>query len=545
MTRASAHPPANAVERLRRALMRLPRPLVYGTTPRGALICGVLASVLGTIASWGVGFMPSAQGSIFATAGVLRPLRVNDIGLFVCAVVLVLSAIALMWAWTQMGRYIRGAGGLKLATRAVLIWSAPWLVSFPVMSRDVFSYAAQGRLLMLGQDPYHDVVGQMPGWLAQGSDGLWAQSSSPYGPLFLLIAEGVTAISAWRPEIYVVLFRLLACAGVLLCLVTLPRLARSHGTDAGWAVWIVLANPLFIYSMVASAHNDSIMVGLMLAGFTAALHKKRASAILLVAAAIAIKPIMVIALPAVGLALVGTNATWRARFLAWGVTGVVVGGVLAVLGGMTGLWFGWIGAMMDQGGAAFPFAPYGLLGLGLGALVALVAGPAAGSAVQSVVYSLGKVVAIGAAFWLALRHPRTSPVWQTGCVLLLAVIMNPVIQPWYLFWVLPFFAAWRAWHGPWEQILLAGSAFLAFYCLVDQLSLPEWVNVTVIKLTALAIGGLAWVFLFILAPSQRAMFHRFSLKALWRGPTESESIALRPLVAQPADARSTPRSPAS
>lgn len=530
---ARAHPSAASVERLRRGLMRLPRPLVFGTTARGALICGVLASALGTIASWGVGFMPSSQGSIFATAGLLRPLRVNDVGLFVCSIVLVLSAIALMWAWTQLGRHLQAGGGLKLATRAVLIWSAPWLLSFPVMSRDVFSYAAQGRLLMLGQDPYHDVVGQMPGWLAQGSDGLWAQSSSPYGPLFLVIAEAVTGISQWRPEIYVVLFRLLACGGVLLCLVTLPRLARAHGTDAGWAVWIVLANPLFIYSMVASAHNDSIMVGLMLAGFTAALHKKRVSAILLVAAAIAIKPIMVIALPAVGLALVGANATWRARFLAWAVTGVGVGGVLAALGAATGLWFGWIGAMMDQGGAAFPFAPYGLLGLGVGALVALVAGPAAGSAVQSVIYSLGKAVAIGAAFWLALRHPRTSPVWQAGFVLLLAVVMNPVIQPWYLFWLLPFFAAWRAWHGSWEQVLVAGSAFLAVYCLVDQLFLPEWVNVTTIKLTTLAVGVLAHLFLFILAPSQRAMFHRFSLRSLWRGPCEAESIALRPLVGQP------------
>lgn len=534
------HPSASNVERLRRALMRLPRPLVFGTTARGALLCGLVASALGTIASWGVGFMPSAQGSIFATVGWLRPLRVNDVGLFVCSIVLALSAIALMWAWTQVGRHIKGAGGVKLATRAVLIWSAPWLLSFPVMSRDVFSYAAQGRLLMLGQDPYHDVVGQMPGWLAQGSDGLWAQSSSPYGPLFLMIAEGVTGISQWRPEIYVVLFRLLACAGVVLCLVTLPRLAHAHGVDAGWAVWIVLANPLFIYSMVASAHNDSIMVGLMLAGFTAAMHHKRAAAILLVAAAIAIKPIMVIALPAVGLALVGANASWRARLMAWGATGVVVGAVLAALGAVTGLWFGWIGAMMDQGGAAFPFAPYGLLGLGLGALVSLVAGPGAGSAAQAVVYSLGKVVAIGAAFWLALRRPTTSPVWQTGLVLLLAVVLNPVIQPWYLFWLLPFFAAWRAWHGPWEQVLVAGSAFLALYCLVDQLSLPEWVNVTLIKLTTLAIGCLAYLFLFILAPSQRAMFHHFSLKALWRGPCEPASITTRPLVGQPGSRRLTP-----
>lgn len=536
---ATAHEPrgrwggSRAVRRLR----GLGSPLIQGVGPTGALRAGFIASCIGLIASWGVGFMPQVQGSMFATMALLRPLRVDTFGLIACSVVLVATAVVLFWAWTQLGRHIKGPAGLRWGIKAVIVWSAPWMLAFPVMSRDVFSYAAQGKLLLLGFDPYRDWVGLMPGWLAQGADGLWAQSSSPYGPLFLMAAEGIMALAGNRPEIYLIAFRLMSVIGVALCLLCAPRLARAHGVDPGWTVWIVFANPLFIYSMISSAHNDSLMIGLMLAGFTVALKGRRMTALLLVAAAIAIKPIVIIALPAVGLVLAGKKARWRARWGSWVLTGLVVGVVLLGLGAASGLWFGWIGAMLDQGGAAFPFAPFGLIGLALGWLVSLVGGQGAGALTQSLFYGLGKLAAVLAAFWLALRRPTMEPIVQITIVLSMAVLLNPVIQPWYLFWILPFFASAVAFHGAWEQACIVVCGLMTVGCLADQLDLPEWVAATAIKYAVLAFGFALFVFVVVLAPSQRAMFSGFRLGGLLPSGRSGASVIARPLATGSSRAR--------
>ncbi len=518
---ATAAPPSA----LRQIAHAVAAPFVRGLSVRAAMLLGVIASIVGMVASWGVGFMPSVQGSWLATLGALRPLRVDDGGPLACALLMVLSAAALYFAWLQLAPHAPREGGLRLMRRATLWWSLPWLAAFPVMSRDVYSYAAQGRLLMLGQDPYHDAVGQMPGWLAQGSDVLWAQSSSPYGPLFLLVAEAVQAVSAWRPEFYVTLFRLLSFGGVVLCLWILPRLAKHTGVDGGWLLWLVCANPLFLYSMVASAHNDSIMVALLVWAFLAAMQGRRWQALLLAAASIAVKPIVILALPFLGLVLAGRAASWKQRFMWWALTGAAVGAVLAVLGAVSGLWFGWIGAMAGQGSAAFPFAPYGLIGLGLGWLVSLVGGAAAGVTVQSAFYALGKVVAVGAAFWLALRRPGGSPLFHTGIVLLLAVLLNPVIQPWYLFWFLPFLAVTRALYGATEQIIILVSGVLSIWCLVDQLSLPEWVPGLLIKGIAVAVGYVVLTLLVYASPAHRGVFSAAARGGRWTLRHQPRSVA--------------------
>lgn len=471
-----------------------------------ALRVGLLSSIVAVVASWGVGIMPAVQGSSFARAAFLVPLRVDSIGVIACAVALVLGVVALFWSWLQLGRYSLGEGGVGLGRKALLLWGAPWLLGFPVLSQDVFSYAAQGRLLLIGKDPYHDWVSQMPGWFAQGADGLWAQSTSPYGPLFILASAGVYAISGGLPETNILLFKLLAIGGVWLCAITLPRLARKLGRDPGWAVWITLTNPLFVLSMIASAHNDGVMVGLLLAACLMALRRKVVVAALLVGAAIAVKPIVILALPALGLLAAGRGASWGRRFSRWAIIGAVVGGMLTLLGAVSGLWFGWIAAMADQGGAAFPFAPFGLLGLGIGTLVGAVLGSAAGAAVQGAIYALGKLIAVASAFYLALRKPNVNPVWQAGVVLLLAVVLNPVIQPWYLFWFLPLLAASSRLYGFWERLIIILSIAVALWCLVDQLSIPAWVAPAPLKWSCVGIGVLASVALLVLPRSTRGAF---------------------------------------
>ena len=70
--------------------------------------------------------------------------------------------------------------------------------------------------------------------------------------------------------ITVVLLRLQSVAGVALIAYCIPKLARSFGRDAGPAFVLAVLNPLTLLALVGGAHNDAIMVGLLLAGVTAA-----------------------------------------------------------------------------------------------------------------------------------------------------------------------------------------------------------------------------------------------------------------------------------
>ena len=68
----------------------------------------------------------------------------------------------------------------------------------------------------------------------------------------------------------VMLLRLLSVAGVALIAYCIPKLARSYGRDPGPAFVLAVLNPLVLLTLVGGAHNDAIMVGLLVAGITAA-----------------------------------------------------------------------------------------------------------------------------------------------------------------------------------------------------------------------------------------------------------------------------------
>ena len=70
--------------------------------------------------------------------------------------------------------------------------------------------------------------------------------------------------------ITVVLLRLQSVAGIALIAYCIPKFARSFGRDPGPAFVLAVLNPLTLLALVGGAHNDAIMVGLLLAGITAA-----------------------------------------------------------------------------------------------------------------------------------------------------------------------------------------------------------------------------------------------------------------------------------
>lgn len=498
---------------------RGPRPsrVAAQPEPEAAVRRGTWASVLITVGSWGVGWLPMTPDSVFSGTTLLNPLRVYLPGVLLSTVLLAAGSLLLVRSWLELGRALRGRWEEhgRLVAHAAWWWSAPLMLALPIFSRDVFSYLQQGRLLASGLDPYSQGVSALPGWFMQGADSIWAESPSPYGPLFLLFAETTWRATGGTIELSVTAFRLLALAGLALCLWAVPRLAAVAGRCGPWATWVAVANPLFLLYMIAGAHNDALMSGLMLAGILLMVRppRRRVHAlwgIVLIALSVAIKPLTALVLPFVALLLPTGWARFRAadprlrrrdRLGPWFTTAVISLAVLTILGAGSGLWFGWVPAMLTSGDAAFPYAPVGLLGLLLGAVVDAVT-PLGARDVAAAFYTVMTVAALGFTAWLALRRRPLDPVFSAAAVLVVAVATAPIIQPWYLLWVLPLLACalrplpWGADHPRWLGWVTALAVLLLTGVgVVDQLSVAQWLPVLAVRVFTLVLmlAGIGWI----------------------------------------------------
>ncbi len=139
----------------------------------------------------------------------------------------------------------------------------------PLFSRDVYSYLAQSEIVRRGFDPYALGPAEALGVadpFTSGVSNMWRDTPAPYGPLFLGIGSWLTGIAGTNVAVGVLLQRLVALVGFGLIVWALPRLARRCGVAPGTALWLGAANPLVLFHLVAGAHNESLAIGLMLAG---------------------------------------------------------------------------------------------------------------------------------------------------------------------------------------------------------------------------------------------------------------------------------------
>jgi hypothetical protein len=141
-------------------------------------------------------------------------------------------------------------------------------VAAPIMfSGDVYLYTAFGRLFAFYHaDPAVDIA------VLPADDlylRLWKdeREPSPYGPLWTLISAGIAWIGGERVGLSVLLFRGVACLGVLGATVVLWRgLRRVAPHQAAQGMLFFLWNPLVVLEAGLSGHNDAVMIALFLAG---------------------------------------------------------------------------------------------------------------------------------------------------------------------------------------------------------------------------------------------------------------------------------------
>ncbi|MFI8322299.1 polyprenol phosphomannose-dependent alpha 1,6 mannosyltransferase MptB [Streptomyces sp. NPDC085529] len=369
------------------------------------------------------------------------------------AVLAALGLTVLVAAWWRYGVLLaRGAAGGALGTLAA--WGAPLLLAPPLHSADVYSYIAQGAMVLEG----HDVYGAGPSVLGPGDlgadaaasvGGNWTDTPAPYGPVFLLLAEAVVKLTGGAVVPAVLLLRLVAVAAVAL----LVWAVRGFGKGDG-ALWLAVLNPLLLVHVVGGTHNDGLMAGLMLGGVLLAARGRWVLGSVLVGCAVMVKSPAAVALLFVAVIVARRDGLLKGLVLPPAVAGAVAAGASLLAG--TG--FGWLRTQSVAGAIHTPLSLTSDLGLALGTLVADDPEP-----VKAVVQKLGLLAAAVLILVLAWRawRGRLDPVLGLGYSLVALVALSPMVQPWYLLWGTAAVAA-VAWHSRAGQLLAVLSAALVY-----------------------------------------------------------------------------------
>ena len=426
------------------------------------VVVGLVGSILVAIGSLGVGWLP-VNTSLYGNPIVVA-LRSPDAGVALARFCVIAGMALILQAWLVLGYdVLRGrVRSLPALWWTLFAWCAPLLLTPPLFSRDAYAYFTQGKLLIQNLNPYDVGVAAESGWFNDGADPLWAESPTPYGPLFLLIERGVAQFVGPHPVWAAIAFRLWALLAVAILAYAVPMLARRHGIGEAKALWLAVLNPLVIMHFVAGAHNDALMAAAVVLALLLAADFKPVLGAIVLAIAIAIKPIALVALPFIGIIWAGRNGNWLARAKAWLISGVIAAVVVVGLGMVSGTGLGWIAALSTPGSIRTWLSPPTALGMISGGLLRSIGLGDHMDLTVAIFRGLASIAAVLILLYLVLRPQGRSGVRGAGLALLTVVALGPVVQPWYLLWSLPILAA-AGMAARWLHVTLLLTAVLTLH----------------------------------------------------------------------------------
>ncbi len=448
---------------------------------RRTRLFGSTGTILMAIGALGAGARPVVQDPTFGVRVLNLPSRIQTVSLTMTTT----GAVMMALAWLMLGRFAlgqsSGSGPLRRLSRSqldrtLLLWMLPLLVAPPMYSKDVYSYLAQSQIARNGLDPYR--VGPATGLgldhvFTLSVPSLWRETPAPYGPLFLWIGRWISALTEENIVAAVLSHRVVVLVGVSLIVWATPRLARRCGVAEVSALWLGAANPLLLMHLVAGIHNEALMLGLMLTGTEFALRgidsdsplvprplragwHEWSPLVMLVLGAVLITLSSQVKLPgllALGFVTVALARRWGGGVMAFlsaaGWLGSLSLAVMALVGWASGLGFGWLFTLGTANVVRSWMSPPTLIALGTGQIGILLGLGDHTTAVLSLTRAIGVATIAVLVTWLllAVLRGRLHPVGGLGVAMGTAVLLFPVVQPWYLLWAIIPLACWATRPG--------------------------------------------------------------------------------------------------
>ncbi|HSU73571.1 MAG TPA: polyprenol phosphomannose-dependent alpha 1,6 mannosyltransferase MptB [Terrabacter sp.] len=363
----------------------------------------------------------------------------GGLGRVLTTVLLAVGMALLVDAWLRM----RPVHGRKAPSLAWLLWSLPVMLAPPLFSRDAYSYAAQGKIISRGMDPYAVGPFWVPGPFADQVDPMWKDTPAPYGPLALQVQHGVVSLFPDNAYVSAVAMRLPALLAVGLLAYALPRLAERYGVSGRHALWLGVLNPLVMMHFIGGAHGDAVMVALVTLALLLASRGQLVVASMTIAVAASYKQTAVLALiGVVGMALQaqsdlapGATARLRAMLRHGLVHGAVVLGTFTAVTAVTGLGWGWIPNLSVPVTLRSLLSPPTFVGSAVEWLMRVGGMPESlYSAPVPIAQTIGLLAGVAGIVWVAWRVAPRNPVLATAGAMLVLCASGPVLHPWYLLW---------------------------------------------------------------------------------------------------------------
>ncbi|MFI8565078.1 alpha-(1-_6)-mannopyranosyltransferase A [Rhodococcus sp. NPDC078407] len=412
------------------------------------------AAILGVVGAVCITFGGFGAGSVRRRDPLLEEMHLSWLrfghGFVLSTIIVWVGVLLMITAWVRLGRAtLHGRTTVGELRWIVPAWTAPLLLSVPMFSRDAYSYLAQGALLRDGFDPYGVGPVANPGILLDNVSNVWTTTTAPYGPLFLLLGQGITTVTGDNVIAGTMLLRLTMLPGLALMMWAVPRLADHLGGRATTAVWLAVLNPLVLIHLIGGVHNELLMVGLMTAGIVLSLAHRHVAGIALVAIAVAIKATAGLALPFlvwIWMLHIRDKARTEGRtppspLLMFtrtaGIGASVFVAVFAVSSFVAGVGIGWLTALSGSAKIinwlSLPTILAHLVTVGTSWFLDLRLDPVL--YVTRLLCSIALLAVLVAAWWWGRKSERNA-VKGILIALVATVVLSPAALPWYYSWPL-------------------------------------------------------------------------------------------------------------
>ena len=381
-------------------------------------------------------FVSKAAGSWWL--GVAQPGSVPSTRFEFPAEVMVIVGLGIgALVWLDLIRKVRKHPNIPL--RAFWYIGAAWVVPLalagPIFSKDIYSYAALGEMVSHHISPYKygpNVLGGTS--YLTPVDPIWGNTRSPYGPLFVGLAALITTVTFHHAFATMVGLRILALVSVVGIAIYVPRLAQSLGFDKGIAFTLAILNPLTIYHLIASGHNDSLMLVLLLAGLYYARNSRPVLGVILVTLAAMVKVPAEIGVLYIGWGWLGDGRPFKERVRPVITAFMISGIVMELVAKITGLGWGWILGLSTPGVVRSPAVPTTALASWMYGLSHLVGLQIRLGSFLTLTRGMGFAVSGLGALYFLYRSRYYGVLKSIAYTFLVVTLCAPVIYPWYITW---------------------------------------------------------------------------------------------------------------
>jgi hypothetical protein len=260
-------------------------------------------------------------------------------------------------------------------------------------------------------------------------------------------------------------------------------------------------NPLTLLHLIGGAHNDALMVGLLVAGLAVARRGRPVVGAVLVALATAVKVPAAIGLVYIGWEWLGDAAPVRARVRPVLTALLVAVATMLAVSQAVGLGWGWISALGNPDSVKSYLDPPTAVGLFAGRLVQFLGFGAHSNDILAATRAVGLLCAFAIGLKLLLRSDRATSARALGLTLLAVTVLGPVLQPWYLAWSIVVLAAVA--EGRIRTLVIGLSCVASFLGLPGGFTLIDELQVANPVLLAAAAAALAAVMVFVFIPKMK------------------------------------------